>query len=55
MNPKRPIDSKKLLVQESQDVIIPTDHIECREMDQDEYYESPNEYDSYCERMDLRD
>jgi hypothetical protein len=44
------------LIQEQQIKVKPTDEVEVREHDLDEYYESPVDLEGYyCDRMKLRE
>lgn len=43
------------LVNEPQEALEPTDEVQVREHDQDEYYESPVDFEGfYANRMELR-
>lgn len=56
MDPKLRKEEKLDLVDESSETLMPTDYVEVREQDQDDYYESPATIDGYYnERMRLND
>jgi hypothetical protein len=54
MGPKR--EERRELIEDPQEVILPTDEVQVREHDGDDYYESPIDLDGYYnDQMELRD
>lgn len=55
MDPKHRRETRTELIQDPQDIVIPTDEVQIREYDQDEYYESPIDFEGfYSDRIELR-
>jgi hypothetical protein len=56
MGPRRGREDKTPLVEEPQEVIVPTDEVECREHSGDEFYETPVDFEGYYhDQIPLRD
>lgn len=54
MGPKG--EERRELIEDPQEVILPTDEVQVREYDGDDYYESPIDFDGYYnDHMELRD
>jgi hypothetical protein len=54
MDPKTKKEERLSLVVERQEVILPTDEVQVNEPSEDEYYESPCDYDGYyIEKLEL--
>lgn len=54
MDPKRK-EERTSLIDEGQEVFLPTDEVQTRDHEQDDYYESPVDFEGfYSERIELR-
>jgi len=55
MDPKVRKEDRVELIEDPQEVFLTTDEVQCREPEQDDFYETPVDFEGfYCDRIELR-